>query len=490
MVKKRNKSIEIPKRKELSSWDKLNMHQKYELMQIYISHGIKDLDSMRKSWNEFKSGGNVYDGNNPNGQELKYNSSYAGQIGYTPIYFPVVQQNIYGNRYPKENEIKATSNTSVTPQVSSFGASYGLSPLNIRDRSSSEQSFDSRLQESAALLRPIDFFPAYLPEREIRRRVAYLNDYNEKHGTSYGVNDYEKVTGQGSPRHFDPSRPEDRTMLRQIGLRAATEAVMAGHPGLALASDGLFRAVGQGLRRISTPNFARQVANAAGKSQLQMTKDRLLSGGAERLGISNDVAQQLYTQQPIKGTTAQVNSIMKTNSIPSDLGVQRGNNYSSLFDDAWRFPDVFKSNANKMKIADIVEGHEFAHLLNRSSPAISTGASNSSFLKPIRYIDPPPANVFQTNSSYLRGKHQNIGLEQAARGTQIKNYFGLKEGQKLTGDMLRYAEKNYVKDVGFDNDMTKWFNGIKDFDKYAKWINRWSPLLIPPFWLTSEADEN
>lgn len=46
---------------------------------------------------------------------------------------------------------------------------------------------------------------------------------------------------------------------------------------------------------------------------------------------------------------------------------------------------------------------------------------------------------------------KNRGMELTARGTQIKNYFGLKEGEPITEDMLKYAAENYVKDRGYDN---------------------------------------
>lgn len=36
--------------------------------------------------------------------------------------------------------------------------------------------------------------------------------------------------------------------------------------------------------------------------------------------------------------------------------------------------------------------------------------------------------------------------------------------------MLKYAAKNYVKDMGFDNNMTQMFSSIKDWDAAAKWF--------------------
>ena len=46
--------------------------------------------------------------------------------------------------------------------------------------------------------------------------------------------------------------------------------------------------------------------------------------------------------------------------------------------------------------------------------------------------------------------------EVAARGTQLKNYFGLKEGEQLTPEMWNYAARHYATDV-VDNNMTDLF---------------------------------
>lgn len=67
---------------------------------------------------------------------------------------------------------------------------------------------------------------------------------------------------------------------------------------------------------------------------------------------------------------------------------------------------------------------------------------------------------------------RNNNTELSARGTQLKNYFGLtRPDQEITEDMLRYAAQNYVKDTGFNNDMTGFFNSIIDWKKAAKWLS-------------------
>ncbi len=62
--------------------------------------------------------------------------------------------------------------------------------------------------------------------------------------------------------------------------------------------------------------------------------------------------------------------------------------------------------------------------------------------------------------------------ELKARGTQLKNYFGITDDTPITGDMLKYAAKNYVKDTGLDNNMTQFFSGIKDWDAAAEWLSK------------------
>ena len=81
--------------------------------------------------------------------------------------------------------------------------------------------------------------------------------------------------------------------------------------------------------------------------------------------------------------------------------------------------------------------------------------------------------------THLSPKHQNYFskkgyTELVARGTQLKNYFGLKGGEPITEDMLKYAAKHYVKDTGIDNNMTQFFSGIKDWKAAAEWISKYS----------------
>lgn len=71
-------------------------------------------------------------------------------------------------------------------------------------------------------------------------------------------------------------------------------------------------------------------------------------------------------------------------------------------------------------------------------------------------------------------------IELAARGSQIKDYFGLTDdSQKITPDMLKYAARHYTEDNWINNNMSEFFQGIKDWDKAADWITKYSTVTIP-----------
>lgn len=74
---------------------------------------------------------------------------------------------------------------------------------------------------------------------------------------------------------------------------------------------------------------------------------------------------------------------------------------------------------------------------------------------------------------------KNNGTELAARGSQLKDYFGFQDNKQLTPMMLMYAKDNYVKDTGFDNDMTEFFNLINNYEKAANWLSKHASTIIP-----------
>lgn len=133
---------------------------------------------------------------------------------------------------------------------------------------------------------------------------------------------------------------------------------------------------------------------------------------------------------------------------------------------------IFKSNQFKNDI----NAHEFSHWVQHHIPKL-----DKSIYEPIIQ-----KSVNEDVFNYLN----NVD-EWLARGTQIKNYFGLKEGEELTGDMLRYAAKNMVKDRSYDNNLSYFFAGIKDFDKIAKFLNKYAlDISVPIIMLNDKNEQN
>lgn len=234
----------------------------------------------------------------------------------------------------------------------------------------------------------------------------------------------------------------------------------------------------------SLPDYAKP--NWQG-DELALTKERLANGGFDRLEqfskysgekaeqfrnatgmgyrdfypFENDFGktyrQYLLDSQPAKGTRAD----FKVNEEFAAFSDRTRNIYTTILDDA---PDRYKNP----KYRTAVEAHEFAHF-----------AFNPQRRPPLDVYNPPLTNPHREYLLGLRDLHE-YGTELTARGTQIKNYFGLDKDKPITEDMLKYAADNYVKDKGFDNNMTDFFSGIKNYKEMAKWLSELSPMLALP----------
>lgn len=234
----------------------------------------------------------------------------------------------------------------------------------------------------------------------------------------------------------------------------------------------------------SLPDYAKP--NWQG-DELALTKERLANGGFDRLEqfskysgekaeqfrnatgmgyrdfypFENDFGktyrQYLLDSKPAKGTRAD----FKVNEEFAAFSDRTRNIYTTILDDA---PDRYKNP----KYRTAVEAHEFAHF-----------AFNPQRRPPLDVYNPPLTNPHRDYLLGLRDLHE-YGTELTARGTQIKNYFGLDKDKPITEDMLKYAADNYVKDKGFDNNMTDFFSGIKNYKEMAKWLSELSPMLALP----------
>ena len=220
----------------------------------------------------------------------------------------------------------------------------------------------------------------------------------------------------------------------------------------------------QGLPSYAKPNWQGDA--------LALTKDRMKSGGFDRLSTLttdkyyNKVPQENYNNfeegmrefllkaQPKKGKASDFNS------KPINVGASDQYNkfYTEIFDDA---PEAFKSPRPNNHLT----AHEYSHLLYQ--PDWNNKVA-------LNIYNPPH------NKNYLLSPKDGGLAEQTARGTQLKNYFGLKEGEEITPEMWNYAKKYYTKDMRFDNNMTEWFEGVKNVPEYLKWLNKNAPAVAAP----------
>lgn len=141
----------------------------------------------------------------------------------------------------------------------------------------------------------------------------------------------------------------------------------------------------------------------------------------------------------------------------SGYGVLNGNIIRSKNVD--KFIDLFlegNPNISNKDVENFVKSHEVEHKIHYPD----SGADKNGF--DLNKIDDDEVK------DYFKEDHFT---EMAARGTQIKNYFGLTDdAQEVTPEMLEYAARNYLKDYGYDNEMKEYFESISDYKKTAKWI--------------------
>lgn len=87
-------------------------------------------------------------------------------------------------------------------------------------------------------------------------------------------------------------------------------------------------------------------------------------------------------------------------------------------------------------------------------------------------------NYGEPGVNYFKDNHNS---EIMTRFTQVKNYFGLKEGEPVTKEMWEYAKQHYVLDTHMDNNMTDFFNAIlpEKLDEFLKWANKNAAIVVP-----------
>lgn len=212
-------------------------------------------------------------------------------------------------------------------------------------------------------------------------------------------------------------------------------------------------------------------------NHLELTKERLRNGGFDRLekqaqigkpretglftkrenynNFSPEQRQKLLDMQPDTPNTASFYGKEPSNVAVANQGRQY---FSDIFTDA---PEHYKQPLAKSSL----NSHEYSHVVYQPN-----------------WQNKPPEGSYDIN--LLKNKHylgipRSGGLsEQTARGTQLKNLFGLKEGESITPEMWEYAKDLFKhKKLGFDNNMYEWMNAVTDVSKYLKWLNNNTPAV-------------
>lgn len=192
----------------------------------------------------------------------------------------------------------------------------------------------------------------------------------------------------------------------------------------------------------------------------KLVKDRLWNGGFNRLEKYSDIPRYSPSQR-----VTILNSTPKIETSAT-LGEQPG---IGLYRETYSVnKDVLKDYT--LQQSSSVKAHEMVHYMYR--PNKEQEAELAYNVR--QYFKRPEGR------DYFR---QSRATEQTARGTQIKNYYGLNEGnQDITPAMWEYARRNYVKDTGINNNMTEWLNSVdeRDISAFVKWLSNNAPVIAAP----------
>ena len=192
----------------------------------------------------------------------------------------------------------------------------------------------------------------------------------------------------------------------------------------------------------------------------KLVKERLWNGGFDRLEKYGDISRYSPQQRTII-----LNSNPKIETSVT-LGEQPG---TGTYRETYSInKDVLRDYT--LQQSSDVKAHEMVHYMYR--PSKEQEAELAYNVR--QYFKRPEGR------DYFR---QSRATEQTARGTQIKNYYGLNEGnQDITPTMWEYARRNYVKDTGINNNMTEWLNSVdeRDISAFVKWLSNNAPVIAAP----------
>lgn len=167
------------------------------------------------------------------------------------------------------------------------------------------------------------------------------------------------------------------------------------------------------------------------------------------------VARQFKTAKNPAAIEAYNDALGTNYSIPQSSSVFYSTYYPAYYPDNRAIVVEFANKYSRRQIQP-QRVHEAAHSITQGRPRTEA-----------------PFNF--AGSGGLKYFKKNNQEDLAARGTQLKDYFGLtKANQEITPEMLIYAQKNYIRDTGMNNNMADFLNNIVDVNQMAKWLSEYS----------------
>lgn len=181
---------------------------------------------------------------------------------------------------------------------------------------------------------------------------------------------------------------------------------------------------------------------------------------------------QAYYQDQIDNYDANINKIFNSTHIgeSTEHDKQKHNlGKGEIGSEGIIFTDGEKLDGSPLSAREknIIESHEKGHGIRDFVSEDARDFRQSIDFEVIRKKD---AETGKREIGYLRQAE-----EIAERMAQLKNYFGFKAGDVFTKEHFEYAKKQYVKDIGLDNNMTTFFEAVTEhtLDTFIKTINKY-----------------
>jgi hypothetical protein len=194
----------------------------------------------------------------------------------------------------------------------------------------------------------------------------------------------------------------------------------------------------------------------------ELWKTRLNNGGYEKMSIPEGAAYYKPDAFPYRTVEELKNKPKILEDIRDRIkyGVTFNDPYKGINSDS--FYHTIDKNVYILRNSDpknIKKTHEYRHFLDNVA-----GTSSD-----IKLGEDPPG--FKSPKELKTEFTHNGGTEILARGEQLKNALGKTSAyDNITEQELEFLKKNYTKNFE-DNNMTEFFNSIKDNKKFLDWLN-------------------